>query len=307
MATTIVREPDYLLYRALLMCWTKSSIRDGPNQALVILNKMRKRAIQRKNDDDDDCKFPDTLSYNQVIQAFCKKGKPRQAEQVLRQMCNDYKNAHLYNIRRPPPQPDAISFNQVLTAWARFQAPYAVQRAENLLLRMHQLYDSGDLDDAAPDVISYNNLLNCLANAANKSGGTNTAAYAEAILWKMAHSQQNQHSPTLTRSKTTNNYVTNVLEKHLLPHPNAVSYGTVIKGYIRAKNPERAEAVLWEMNKRFAMDGYDDVKPRREHFELVAGAWLSLSSKVDAPNAQKRAKLIEKRMHQLYPRHCRIE
>ena len=72
------------------------------------------------------------------------------------------------------------SFNTVLDAWSKSASPEATQRAEQILSRMHQHFESGEVD-TKPSVVSYAIVITCLA----KSRPQEAADRAEAILRDM--------------------------------------------------------------------------------------------------------------------------
>ena len=77
-------------------------------------------------------------------------------------------------------KPNTISFNSVISAWAKSGERGAAQRAESILKRMQELHEAGN-PDVKPNTISFNSVISAWAN----SGERGAAERAEAILKRM--------------------------------------------------------------------------------------------------------------------------
>jgi hypothetical protein len=111
-------------------------------------------------------------------------------------------------------QPDKYTFNTVIHAYAKAGGTEAATKAQELLTRMHTLYQQGNRG-AKPDTITYNVVINCWA----KSGGKGAATEAEKLLERM-HALYERGD--------------------LDVKPNVVTYGAVIDSF--AKSGERGAA-----------------------------------------------------------------
>jgi pentatricopeptide repeat protein len=249
--------PDNLMYKMLISCWASSKLKGAPDNAYMILQRMRYYASTGNTSMQPTCQ-----TYNQVIQGFAKgRVNPFRAESVLREMYEDYKNG--IEVAKP----DVHCFNTVLSAWARFSSPESSDRAEYLFREMQRLQESKELD-LRFDRLTFNCMLNCYAGSKDIS----KAERAEALLRLM---KEKEAAGDLSCA------------------PDAVSYGTVIKAWVRAGDAGRAESVLIEMCNEFSR-GNTSLKPQIRHFDQVATAW------VEANFAEKGKALIEMK-RKLYP------
>jgi pentatricopeptide repeat protein len=229
--------PDNLMYKMLISCWASSKLKGAPDNAYMILQRMRYYASTGNTSMQPTCQ-----TYNQVIQGFAKgRVNPFRAESVLREMYEDYKNG--IEVAKP----DVHCFNTVLSAWARFKSPESSDRAEYLFREMQRLQESKELD-LKFDRLTFNCMLNCYAGSKDIS----KAECAEALLRLMKEKE---------------------LSGDVSCSPDAVSYGTVIKAWVLAGDAGRAESVLIEMLNEFSK-GKTSLKPQIKHFDQVATAWF---------------------------------
>jgi hypothetical protein len=96
----------------------------------------------------------------------------KRAEAILDHMQKQYKEG------TTDVQPNTVTFNTVIDAYAKSQDPSAPEKAEALLYRMEAEHKAGNMD-AKPNVISFNTVINAWA----KRGDTDGAQRAEAILF----------------------------------------------------------------------------------------------------------------------------
>ena len=105
---------------------------------------------------------PNTITFNTVICAFARARKPREAEEILKQMMEisrEDSDARVEEVKA-----DAIAFNTVLHAWAVSGIRGAPKRAQQLLDHMIRLYHAGN-EDVKPDVFRYTATLSSWAAA----------------------------------------------------------------------------------------------------------------------------------------------
>lgn len=104
------------------------------------------------------------ISYNLVIDAYCRSDQCLAAAAVLRKL-----------IKRD--QPDTFSFTTVLHALAKSSIDGASRLAEELLFYMEAAYKSGLHPKARPDAMSYSSVI-C---AHSRSGQPKAAERAQAL------------------------------------------------------------------------------------------------------------------------------
>ena len=134
--------PNVVSYSTVLHAWSHRARYDpeAPDRAHKILRTIAKVANPR--------------SFAAVIQAYAQQGRAEEAESLLQQMLSD---------TRDTPQPDAYAFSAVLHAWSKtkdFPPIEAAQRAEKLLMRMHELHNKKKLREP-PNVVCFTNVLTC--------------------------------------------------------------------------------------------------------------------------------------------------
>jgi len=236
--------PDRLIYSTVLNCWAHSNLSDAGHRAHTILTKMRDLA---KSTGDRSMLPDDPTTYNNVILAFSKgKVHPYRAEQVLREMYDDFKQGLLPSSS----QLDIKCFNTALSAWARSHKKEAMERAEALFREIQQLHARGKVQC---DTATFNIMLNVLAESRSRRN----AERAEGIVMQM-----------MTQSRGDGGGKT----KAPMPRPNAITYGSLIKAWVRLGDADRAERVLAHLCQEYLQHENEDMKPQRRHFDLVEKA-----------------------------------
>jgi pentatricopeptide repeat protein len=185
--------PNVFSYSVVLTAWAKHASSkqypDAPDRAFAILNGMMEYGGIR----------PNVVSYSTVIQAFGEQGRAKEAEALLEKMLSSTGGMTI-------PKPDMYAFSSVLYAWSKSRNPHAAERAEAILVRMLQLYLSGELDQP-PNVYCYTNVLLSLAHS-KKAGSADRAL-------QILRSMQQNHAEA---SET-------------MAAPNLISYNTVINAF----------------------------------------------------------------------------
>jgi len=85
-------------------------------------------------------------------------------------------------------KPTLVSFNQILTAWSRYDSPQISRKLENILYHLRRVSEEEGNEDMKPDAISYNAVIDAYA----KSKSEDSAEHAEKIL-KEAEKQYIDH------------------------------------------------------------------------------------------------------------------
>lgn len=145
-----------------------------------------------------------------------------------------------------------------------------MDRAERLFDEMKRREKSGEL---SRNIISYNSMLNCYAESRNHE----KVAKAENIFKWM-------------KSESTKDGKLNL-------KPTLLTYGTMLKAYVKLKEPQRAQEILQEMYDIYRT-GDTTLKPQAFHFDQIMNCWLE--SKHEWKN-EMTAKMLDMK-RQLYAR-----
>ncbi|KAL3938776.1 MAG: hypothetical protein SGBAC_006385 [Bacillariaceae sp.] len=187
--------PNVYSYSVVLKAWARHASTgqypNAPDRALAILDFM----------ENHDHVTPNVISYSSVIQAFAEQGRAKEAEGLLNKMLKQMQN----DPSGRAPKPDLYTFSSVLFAWSKSKAPHAANRAEAILVRMLEMYLSGELDQP-PNVYCYTNVLACIAQSRQRGSS--------------------QRALQILRSMQTNQ--SNNKASHNAAAPNLFSYNTVV-------------------------------------------------------------------------------
>jgi pentatricopeptide repeat protein len=148
--------PTLELCNSVLNCWTKSSSKLAGKRAEALLQDMLQDSFQV---------IPDTASYTIVINAYARVGNPDRAETIFNEMLQQYVASGRNRIK-----PNTRAFCAVLNALSRSGSLIAAERAELVLIRMQELYDSNECD-SKPNTMAYNSVINCWAQSKVKGAG----------------------------------------------------------------------------------------------------------------------------------------
>ena len=206
----------------------------------------------------------DCRSYNCLLAAYAKVGNGEAAEQLLKDMCEQWQLQEGYPLldwKGVAPRPDVVSWNTVISAWAKSHAIDAVERVQTLLARM---YDPKTFPPVQADIKTFNSVLSCWARAGQ-------ADRCSALLEEMKelHSSGELQSP-----------------------PDLFSYATVTNAFAKASKPEKAQDLVDEVYSLF-MDGRKDLKPSLTLLTTLMDAW-SRAGNVD------QTRLLFQRINDLY-------
>ena len=251
-------EPDCLIYQSLLSIWANSAIYGASKKAYGVFHEMKQRAAQG-----DKSMEPDLKMCHQVLFSLSGKNpEPAIAESMVREMFADYKS------NKSSVKPDNKTFNYALSAWARFDHPEAIIRADALFKEMQIMHKEGEI---SCDVVTFNILMHCLALTSKREA----AERAEKLLLRMIELADSGHEEF---------------------RPTVVSYGCLISAWIRVLDLPRAEAILVNMF-RESQNGKEYLKPHARHFEQVSRAWLSTNDR----DKQNRSQAVQNLMKLVYP------
>jgi pentatricopeptide repeat protein len=189
---------------------------------------------------------PNVRSYSTVMDALARNGKVESAEQA-EELLQELHDAH-YETDDWAMQPNLITYNTVLTAWAK-AAVYSPEAAEHCLRILEYM-------PVAPDTISYNTVLHAVA----RSGWADTGERAEGLLRSM---------------------------KDQGVAANARSYTTCMDAWSQSKSPDRAHALLKEMEELYEATRNEQLKPNCISYSTVIHAYASSSN--DQPDKARHA------------------
>jgi len=233
--------PNTLCVNIVLNAWSYVWAHGAARHAETILNRMEKLAYVEGRIEMQ----PNTTSYNTVISTFARswnQGSARKAEELLLKMetrANEHnqqqqqqRQSHHYNNPQHHPSdnnkafrmkpnwcnPDHLSFNSVINAWARSKESGGASRAEAILRHMQRRYQAGDTD-VRPDTATYTTVL----NAWGKSRSKEALSRASKLLDEMEEEYQNGNV-------------------HV--RPNALSYNTIINVWSKSQDPYAADRAL---------------------------------------------------------------
>jgi pentatricopeptide repeat protein len=300
---TRISAPDIVAVGSVLHAWVHSGLPRAPQRAEEYLTQTLARL---------DYLRPNAFIYTSMISAWSggkvgnnnnnnKNSNPAKAQEWLQRMLD---NGIV---------PDLATWNTLLKTWANDTATTTktttthrsnnnnnrnnnsvAEKAESILRKMTQLYETGELQDP-PDVVSYSIVLDAWAKQA--WGDPNAAQRAQALLDQMKHATPNNNG--------SNSNIHN-------SRPNHISYNTVITAHARAGNPQQAEALLHEMIQQSSSPLVQHntnannsnstavattlvVRPDVQSFSQVIAAW----SRVGTLEAAERAEAL---LRELMPR-----
>jgi hypothetical protein len=273
--------PDQFSYSTAISAWARSSLKNNSTSAkkaeklLEQMEQYRSMGYTHLS--------PTTYCVNAVLNAWSKistnnnnkvgvNGAAVRAEKILRRMESLYENGG-----RDELFPNTISYNTVISAYARSGEVGSERRAERILKRMDKLSqrqqegqrqgqgnNSNDSNNSCqPDIISYNTVI----NGWSRSKDPKAPIRAEAILNHM--------------EKQYKNGLSNI-------QPDVVSYTSCIAAWARRKTnitpdmAHRAQSILDRMDEAYR-NGNIKLKPTVLSYNTVCNAWAK-SRHDDAAN-----------------------
>jgi pentatricopeptide repeat protein len=281
--------PDIVSYNSVLKAWKEDN---NPDKAYDLLQDMLRIDYTADNKNDDEYIQVDVISFNTVILAFAKTGNYPQAEDLLRQMQR----------RSDLPDPDTVTYNAVLYAFAQSPDQGTAIQAENLLREMmtpkvnvtvdttsfntvlyawSQMADATTLAPAhrAQQLLDH---MEGLAAAGNPNVDPDVYSYTT-VIQAWAKCEQPVKSQNVLDTMTSKGLV-----------PNRFTYTAVMSSLAKSGKAPKAELILNEMMEAYE-NGNDNLKPDTVAFSSVMDGWARLSS-VDKPECAERALKLLARM-----------
>jgi len=188
--------------------------------------------------------IPNTISFTNAITAWARctrKDSAKHAQALLDQMLHLYSSPkHNIDGKWDHVKPNKISYNSVITAWARSNERGSARKAEELLRNMYDFYnnDSGLDINCKPDARSFNAVINAVARSRDK----NCADRAKFLLDEMGR-------------------LYNEGDDDLLP--DALTFGAIINAYANSLEKgasDKAAQLLMHMESLYSM-GFEEAKP----------------------------------------------
>ena len=244
-------------------CWKNSRLKGSGMRALSILNEMI--------GSEADGALPDTISYNTVFAALAQSGNLEKIEALIESMHNADNQKQAMG-ERSLVKPNLITYNSLMAACMKSRSPGALEKAQETLEKMHQLYSSGILD-AKPDFISFNSLLWCWAYSTKIDAGERCEEILEEMLAKSRAGEKDMK-------------------------PNLSSYGAVIRAWLSCNEAEQAKRVVLKMCDDYE-NGDQTMKPSVDHFRSILKDLKDL--------ANEGSDQIRQRMRHIHPQLLDLE
>ena len=232
--TTNDHRPSRATYNALMNAYS----RKGKTDQVEKIMKLMENASGKIE--------PTTNDYNVLLSAYARVGMARKAEATLKRMIDRCVEGSADS------EPDLISYNMLIDAWAKSNENGRGERAEGILKALESKYESGELE-YRPDARTYSSAI-CAVVRSNEKGsirraeqlltqaeenGTVPDAYLySALLDAYAASGSAERAEEMLKE----------LERSEVA--NSVTYNTVLKAWKSSNDPNapaRAEAVLSRM------------------------------------------------------------
>ncbi|KAL3940024.1 MAG: hypothetical protein SGBAC_005353 [Bacillariaceae sp.] len=238
-------QPTAYSFAAVMNILAKSHLPDPAQRIEALVDKMKTLEDEGWPDIS-----PNLIIYNTWLHSLSRAGNVEATQHILQQMLTG----------DIPVEPDRISFNALLSGYAKQHTEQAAKDAEKLLYSMHELYKSGGYNSLKPNMISYTIVMDCYAKLGQGEA-------AEALLRKLIPLHQETNDPDWEADLAT--------------------YNTVLLAWARSNQPQKAD--------RFLQFLYEeaDIAPDERSFNIVLSAWAKVG------NAEQ-AELILTRMHELY-------
>ncbi len=238
---------------------------------------------------------PNIRSYSTVMDAWSRKSDGRQSAQKAQDLLDKLERLYHEQKESHPQsqhgtlflQPNVISYNTAIAAWAKSGVPGAPDKCLQLLQNMVQR-------GVWPDVISYNALLHAYARSALPNAGE----LAEAIL---RNNMTKFYDPSTTTRKTQAQPSKQQSQQQPLVQPNARTYTTVMDAWSRSKisgdrnksSAQRAHALLREMEDLYQQTQDDSIRPNCVSYSTVIHGYALASQREEPYKAYKAWQLLQ--------------
>lgn len=306
-------DPDFLpsesAYVSLITSWIRSKRKEAPSRAAYYFDHMRAKYTQTNNP-----RFqPSVRIYNTLIDSHKLHGDGPGAERILLRMIDDYRHGNT------KAEPTTVTFNTVMTAFAKSGHPRAPEKVENILREMERLASSNGWS-CSPNTWTYTIVLESWSSLRSIRG----AERAETILRGL----QKYYQSTKDEEVRPNNYcynmclhawarsgclsatdkTTELFDEMLKKYetgdeqlkPNHFTYTAILTAWSRSPRLDsgaRALAILNEMDDRYRLDPESNVKPNPMHYSAVIHAFAKHGDVENAEAVLDRVLRNPKRIH----------
>jgi len=144
--------PDATTFNTVLACWAKSKRPDACKEAYSLLQQMK-----RWSRDGLHGAQPDAFAYSTVLDSYAKLGQASNAEEVFQDLLDSYRNGN------EACRPNLYTLTPLLQAWTKSDAPNRIEKAEQVMQLMRDLWSEGILNEG-PDRAAYHVLMNGYAH-----------------------------------------------------------------------------------------------------------------------------------------------
>jgi pentatricopeptide repeat protein len=305
LADRLDEEPDMTIFGLAISAWTNSSHKEKSHRAKMILDE-----IERLSEEKILSVKPNTSHFNSLMQSYSKSGNVKAAQALLNRMwkaCKSGNNpnaapdlatmsflleAHArsghpkagkkaeqcldmvveyYDSGLLDSMPDKACYNSVIKAYSLCGD---VKGAEAILERMYKDYDENGNVEAAPDLNSFNAVLDANTRSSSSSSlaaQSDGATSAERILDLIIE---------------LNDW------GGLQAKPNVISYSSVIKAYAKAGDGPNATRVWNRMYKDFKDKGNASAEPDFVSCLQVLEGWTKSNDENAGEHAESFLNLI---------------
>lgn len=237
---------------AVMQCYANQGTLEAAQRAHALFHKY----LTKKH-------RPDYVSYLTLLSAWANVGQPEPAQALVEELTERYRTSAGSDLK-----PDVAIYTTLVKAWAKSSAEDKVEQALRLIQFMQEQKD----EEMMPNLVTYNILLDCLANTTVESfgnGGT-PGTKAEALLEEMR-----------ARAAAGQDDV----------RPDVISYSSAMHAWAKIGHAERAAQILDQMLQDYR-SGNARAKPDVQCFNTVLGAF----TRSRATDACLKAEAFLKRM-----------
>jgi len=226
-------EPNVFSYSAVLDAYARSKRPDAADKALRLFRDMRgggggdDGSAAAAGDVDVNVGLePNAYTCTNVLKALARGGRVEEAEELLTELVHDQR----ITIKLGP-----RAFSSVLHGWSKSKRRDAAERAEDLLIRMQNLYRQQKIE-GPPNTICYNSVLACWAHS-NVPGAAERADLLLCTIDQQQQQQQQQQQDNVSSDRkggTSSHYQQD--RHHQMVRCNRIMYNTVMNAWANEGN-----------------------------------------------------------------------
>ena len=258
-------KPTVAIMAAVLSCWAHSEQDGGAQRAAFLLQQMKTRFLNG-----DDSLRPENSCYSIVLNAFVRESNMDAVENTMWEMVDDFVCGILAS------EPRACDLNSLLSVYASAGADEAVQHAECVLARFHELHLSRSLY-LKPD--------------------GHTSIWLKLLLQKLDESDCTTNATNL---EWFSNHCISIGKSAV---PSTAMYSNLIEKSIAKGNRDVARDLFHLMIDE-AMTGSERLQPDHRIFEMVLSAYCNSQKNRPDPrtgeSVMRRMACLSEKMSQKY-------